>query len=141
MSLTRTQARDEILALFKASWEAQPAPIPTVLYDDKAPAPTSGDKAWARVSVLHNDGDQQTLGEVGNRRFNRLGIVIVQVFTPFGSGLVSADTIVPVAVNAFEGNKTPGGVWFRHVYSRDIGKTGQWHQTNVFADFEYDEVK
>lgn len=141
MSLTRAQARDEILGLFKATWDSLPAPVPPVAYDDNAPPPTKGDQAWARVTLLHNDGDQQTLGGIGNRRFNRLGVVIVQVFTPYGGGSTKADVLVPVARDAFEGKSTPGGVWFRHVREQDAGKSGQWQQTNVSAEYEYDEIK
>ena len=138
-----TQARDEIQAVFKTAWEADAdSQNVTVLYADTAQdVPTSGH--WARITVRHSDGRQATLsGEVGQRRFRKFGIVTVQVFTESGDGLVTSDTLTAVAESAFQGVTTnPGRVLFRNVRTVEVGQEGNWHQSNVLASFEYDEVR
>lgn len=149
MSLTFTQARDEILTVFKTAWDAG---IETtgkvVIYPDaKNQVPKTNDadsnpNLWARVSVVHDTGRQATLGGIGNRLFQREGSVTVQVFTPIGTGLSIADKVYKIVVDAFEGKTSASGnVWFRNVRVNEIGPEGTWFQANIIADFEYDEQK
>jgi len=142
MSATITQARDEILAKFHATWDVTgaSADVP-VLYSDVAQdVPDRG--SWARITVRHNQGYQATLsGTIGSRRFRREGIVTVQIFTPFADGGVDNDALATIAQQAFEGEVTsPGRVIFRRVRINEVGQSGQWFQTNVLADFEYDHI-
>lgn len=145
MTATRTQARDEILDQFKTVWDADPESTGVLVrYPDKPSDPPSTQVPWARVTVQHNPtGGQVTLsGATGSRRFRRFGLVTIQIFTIFGEGLVKADELARVAQGAFEGVRTsPGGVIFRAVNAVEIGKSKEWFQTNVLAQFEYDEVK
>jgi len=135
MSLTYTAARDEILTLFKTAWDAQ-GTVPPVLYWDRATQPpTSGD--WARITLRHTSGGNAA---ISNRFFVREGLVTVQLFTNFGEGLSSADLMSKVVSDAFQGQQTAGGVWFRNVRVNEIGQDGEWFQTNVLIDFEYNEV-
>ena len=137
-----TAARNAILIHFKTAWDAQTPPIPPVIYDDVAQEPPADGSVWVRVSVKHSANGQQTLGAQGNRRFGRIGIVVVQVFTPYGGGLTANDIFAKVAVDAFEGKSTaPDAVTFSNVRSNEIGQSGDWFQTNVIAEFEYDEIK
>lgn len=146
-TLSFTQARDEILELFKAAWDTTGL---GVVYDD-APTdtPTRAELAnenvtgWARATVRHALGQQSSLanGTDGKRRYIREGNFIVQIFTPAGTGLRTADQYAKVVADALEGQETPGGVWFRNVSYREVGRDGPWYQTNVSATFQYDEVK
>lgn len=142
MSLTITSARDEILTLFRTTWlaAADSTNVP-LLWDNRAQdIPTSG--SFARVSVRHADGAQATLsGETGLQSHRLEGTVFVQVFTPTGDGLTTSDKLVEVAMSAFQGKRTAGGVWFRRVRAAEIGPDGAFFQVNVLADFEYDEVR
>lgn len=139
MSLDYAAARDEMLTLFSTAWQTTGHPV---LFED---APTDQRPAdgspWARVSIRHAGGEQATLaGETGMRRWRRTGTLFVQVFTPRGNGFALADSLGKVAAHAFQGKRTPGGVWFRDVSMREIGPDGPWMQVNVTAAFEYDEV-
>lgn len=135
MSLTITQARDEILALFMTAWNAQ-VTVPPVFYWDITHDPPVQD-AWARIIVQHITGQNDG---ITNRRFSRTGVVTVQIFTRFGAGLSQNDTLTKIAADAFQGKATPGGAWFRNVRLREIGQDGQWFHSQVLADFEYTEV-
>ncbi len=141
MSLTQTQARDAINAAFKAALDAYNTANATsyaAVYQDVPTTPTTA--AHFRVFINHGSGDQQTLAGVGNRRFSRAGVVIVQIMTPFGDGFTLADKLVTVPRNAFEGVSTSNGVWFRRVSPGiEAGKTGDFYQMNVTANFTYTE--
>lgn len=138
-----TQARNEIMTVLKTAWDANDESCEQPLqYGGRAQKPASTD-AWARVTLLHNDGGQSSLSnEGGVRRFSYTGIVTVQVFTLIGDGLVLSDVLVQIVKDAFAGVSTiPGNVHLRNVRPREIGETGPWHQVNVITDFEYDEVR
>lgn len=149
MSLTFAQARDEILTLFKTAWDAGAESAgKTVIYPDaKNTVPETNDgngdpDVWARVSVVHTTGEQATLSNhLGQQRFQRNGIFTAQVFSPIGTGLSIGDNLYKIVVDAFEGKASPGGVWFTNVSVNEIGPEGSWFQTNITADFEYDEQK
>lgn len=138
MSLTVPQARDEMSAIFHTEWEASSFAAFEVRWDDVGePAPTSR-SPWARFTIRHADGGNAS---ISNYHFRRKGTVFVQLFAPTGEGLSRLDQMGMVALAAFEGRATPGGVWFREVRLREIGVDGNWQQVNVLADFEYDEIR
>jgi len=143
MTATLTQARDEILGHFKAAWDADgtASQYPIRYWAVSEEKPTTD--AWVRITVAHVDGGQATLsGATGQRRFRHFGVVTVQVFTKYGDGLTLNDQLCTVAKNAFEGEVTsPGRVIFRNVRLNEVGQDDQWFQTNVLADFEYDEIR
>lgn len=145
-------ARDEMQARFYDDWRSK-APlvwsggVPRVLWDakeekDKAKRPRA-DEPWARVSVQHNINPQRAFGEPGNRRFERLGIIMVQVFSPMSleQSVTLAEGLGIIARDAFEGKDTPGGVWFRNTRMQEVGPSDPWWQLNVSAEFTYDELK
>lgn len=139
MSLTLTQARDEIMAVFKTAWDTTGY---QVFYTDQGgPGPSNRDP-WARALVQHNTGFEATLrGAEQTRRYRRLGLITVQLFTPAGDSLSSADTLGKLILDAFEGKATPGGVWFRNARYNEVGPDGDFYQCNVLVEFEYDEIK
>ena len=139
MTLTITQARDEMSALFKETWDAAGY---TVFWDDVGqPQPTSR-TPWARFTIRHGDGFQATLANVsGVRRFRRQGTIFMQLFGPAKEGLSELDDMTQVSMRAYEGKTTPGGAWFRNARLQEIGVDGNWQQFNVLVDFEYDEVR
>lgn len=152
MTATVEQAVDAILTRFNDTWEgdAESTGIPVAWPDAKFQVPTGQDAdddplPWARVAINHNPGagGQATLsGDTGQRRYRRFGVVTVQIFTPFGGGQLKAHRLVRVAMSAFEGvDLAPSGVIFRNARFTEVGQDGAWLQTNVTADFEYDEVR
>lgn len=145
MPLSQTDARDEMLARVKVVTDAIPALAPNVIYDDSDKQPPDGEDpppTWARVVVRHGPSSQTALSDdSGRRRYTRTGTITVQLFTPFNDGLKSADDIASQLQGAFLGVSTPHGVWFRDVRTNEVGQDGPWFQTNVLADFQYDEVR
>ncbi len=152
MTLSQTQARDQIATLVKTATDAiaafgvNPDESENVIWDDTRrdiPSEESPPATWARVTVRHLTSEQASLSdEAGVRRYTRRGQVTVQIFTPLkGDGLVAADSIASAIQGAFLGVSTPNGVWFRSVRTNEVGIDGSWFQTNVLAEFQYDEVR
>ena len=145
-------ARNEVMALFYAAWQANPTSLPVPLFwdnvdTDPPPAPAATDKAeaapWVRAQMRHNVGGQVTLADdQGRRRWRRSGIIIVEVYTPRNTGFDRLhDELIQIVKDAFEGKSTPSEVIFSDVSPREIGPDGPWFQSNVLVAFEYDEIK
>ena len=143
---SQSEARDEISALVKAATDAISdfgTLSENVIWDDtRRDIPDAG-ATWARVTIRHLTSEQASLSDdAGVRRYTRRGQVVVQIFTPLkGDGLVAADSIASAIQGAFLGVSTPNGVWFRSVRTNEVGIDGSWFQTNVLAEFQYDEVR
>jgi len=143
---TIAEARDEILLHFTTAWNLVTPPVPVLLYDDKH-RDLPADAPYARITLKHNIFRQATVGGKisqggAGQRFRRFGIVTVQVFSISGDGLTSADTLVQLALDAFEGENTGSDkIEFRNARVNEIGQDGPWFQTNIIAEFDYDRVK
>jgi hypothetical protein len=139
------EAADEMADKFRLAVEALPEPWP-VEWPNLASFTKPGTGAtWARWTLIHADGGQNTLAGVqGRKRFGKSGAVMVEVFTPLGGGLKVAYDAAQVALNAYEGKRTPSDVWFRNVRitNEGQGRGGEsaWWSTTVVADFTYDNI-
>ena len=141
---TRKAAISEILGLFRTAWLAAGQSDNQVKYDNvgKTTVPPTGNTPWARVGLRHTRSEQATLaGTDGRRRFDRNGILTIQIFVPPGKGLAEASDLPKILQDAYEGVETTNGAWFRDVVVNEVGTDGDFYQTNVVALFEYDEIK
>jgi hypothetical protein len=149
MTATFSEARDQILGTFKTAWDANSGAVnggavPSLHYEGLKFDPPK-DAAWARITIRHSTAGQATLAgdpSFGRRRFEKFGVVTVQIFQPLssGGGLVLAENLAQVAKAAFEGKATTGQVWFQNVAINEVGVDGPWFQMNVVASFRYDEI-
>lgn len=143
MNMTRQEAVDDMLALFKTAWDAT-GHGSRVKYDNvgQKSLPPSGQNPWARVVLRHTTSRQASLaGESGNRRFRRTGVITIQIFQVVGNGLTGGTDLAKIIQDAYEGVTSPGGAIFRDVAINEIGPSGDFYQTNVVIPFEYDEIK
>ena len=131
---TPLEARETIYESFRSGWLEE-----TAYYFDNEMAKV-GNEPWVRLAIRHNQGDQETLGAQGNRKFKRGGSVIVQIFIPLDSAISKIDELSLKVRNIFEG-KTLSNIRFRGVVIREIGPDTKWYQVNVEAPFYYNEVK
>lgn len=137
-----SQARDEILAVFRTAWLASDTSkeLPVKYPDVRFTPPKSG--AWAAITVQHMDGGQASLANhSGVRAYENIGTVTVQIFTESGNGQVLSDELVQLVVDSYRGTRTSSGVIFHKVRPVEVGTSGTWYQVNVVANFEYTEVR
>lgn len=141
---TRRAAITEILGLFRTAWLGAGQSDSRVKYDNvgKSSVPPSGNAPWARVVLRHTTSEQASLsGASGTQRYERRGILSVQIFMPPGKGLAEAVDLPTIVQRAYEGQTTTNGAWFKDVTINEIGVDGDFYQTNVIAQFEYDEFR
>lgn len=144
MTATVLEAYDAMAKQFFDTWSVAAPTTPIVWPDVKSDLPPKGE-SYCRFTLLHNPGvgGQATLANCeGQRRYRRSGNVIIQIFTPFAGGLRTMHTLLPIAMQAFEGvDLQPSGVWFRNTRFVEVGQSGAYLQYNVTTEFEYDEVR
>ena len=145
---TFAEARDEIYGLFQtallaSAWSSVRVIYPNVEADplDSTPDITSQQPdPWIRASVTHYSGRQTTIGGP-LQRFERRGAFRAEIYVARSRGMSQADLIAKVVSDAFEGQNTSSGIWFRNVRMDEIGPDGIWFRVDVIADFRYDEIK
>lgn len=130
---TLSEAREAIYEAFRVGYADE-----TKCYFDNEVADVEDE--WVRLTVRHTTGDQETLGPVGNRKFERGGSVIIQIFILLDKATARADELASLVRNIFEG-KTISQIRFRGVITREIGEGTKWYQLNVEAPFRYNETK
>jgi hypothetical protein len=81
-----------------------------------------------------------SLGAVGNRRYERRGLVLIQLYAAVNRGLLRLDELANTALGLFEG-KTIDQVFFYDARPQEAPKEGQWARLNVIVEFTYDEIK
>lgn len=137
----QTAARDAIYGCLQTAIAASAYASIPVYYPDRVKTTPDGDDEHIRAFVDLVDERQKSIGETGNRRYRIYGVVMVQVFTKYGSGQENADLISGVVKAAFRGvNTGSDAITFRHVRVVDVGHSGPYLQTNVIAEFDYDEI-
>lgn len=145
---TYGSAVDEILGLFKVKWNTDTAalnsgtPYPVEWPEVDQSAFPSVASPFARVRLRHLDAKQVTFGEVGNRRFESMGLVTIQVFVPLSHklGLSLVQNLAIIARNAYRGVGTASGIWFRNAKIIEVGPDRGWMQRNMVCEFQYDEL-
>jgi hypothetical protein len=141
MIASTTAARDAIYGCLKTAVEASAYSSLPIYYPDVVKASPDGEDEHLRAFVDLTNEDQRTLGSTGNRRFRVYGVVMVQIFTKYGSGQENADLISGVVKRAFRGvNTGSDAITFRNTRVVDVGHSGPYLQTNVISEFDYDEI-
>lgn len=140
-----SDADREMAELFRQAWEV------TNGYKCDWPNHKSPDhqedEIWARWALDYLTGFQTTMASTGSRKFTKEGLIYINVFTPLGEGLVNARDASQIAIDAYEGKRTPSDVWFREVridsegHGRGSGKDKSWWTTTVVARFTYEYLR
>jgi len=138
MSVTLTEATKRVYETFITDWAA----LTPFVFDNENLTPPNPNNDWVRVVVRHAGGGQESLGDVGRRKFNRRASVFVQCFTPENKGRAAADVLVTAARNIFEGKTLlPESIHFTDSDVREIGVSKGYYQMNMEAFINYTETK
>jgi len=137
--LTYAQAADQILSLFKTAWDVTGH---EAFYESVRGQREDDQTSFAVVLLRHVSGFQATLSSSsGSRIFRREGVLTVRIYFAEGSGLQEGYSLAKVVADAYEGQRTQSGVWFKNVRVSEGGRDGAFIIINVLIDFEYDEIK
>ncbi len=98
------------------------------------------DQPWVRLTVLNILGKQDTLGEIGNRRYNREAYIKAQVFTVVNEGRQKADELTTKIQNIYEGFRI-SGLYVDNSTINELGTDGKWLMSIVDIHFFYEELK
>jgi len=94
-------------------------------------------EAWVQLHILSGEQRQVSMGKY--RRFRRIGVVMVQIFVPAGSGDGEARELADSVTAIFEG-RTVNGVIFRGTGLNRVGVTGSWVQWNAATPYQADSL-
>jgi hypothetical protein len=151
MTATRALARDDIMAMFLAAWNANTPAICTTVppiiwqgFEPSAPLPASF--YWVRIAINTMVENQTTLcstvGTEGQNRYTASGIVVIQLFCPrsIAGSYQTGGLLAQVARNAFRGKESPNGVWFRNATVKDVSPEDAYWRFNMTCNFVYDDI-
>jgi len=128
---TIEQVEDSVSAAFAAAIGSTPVAWDNVELD------LDGVPEWVRFTMQFNGG---TNPELEGKMYRRFGILIVQIFVPAATGKRKARQLAETVLATFEG-QTIGEARFRNVGLVDVGVTDAWYQSNVTAQFEFDQFR
>lgn len=115
-------------------------PTALVALDNQTFEQPSDDTSWCRLAISFNTGRQDTLGIKTNRKFKKMGILTVQVFTISDGATNINDGLVQDSLDVFEGENL-SGVYFVDGRIRTVGTSDKWYQQNAVLEFNYHEIK
>ncbi len=133
--MTPTEARKEIMKRYLSEFSGQ---FPVAIDNKKLEKP-DGVK-WVRLTILFNDGNQDSLGKVGNRKYVKRGLIFVQVFTPINKGTNTNDDLCNSSLNLFDGVRI-SDLWMYNGKINTIGPDGEFYQQNVVVEFEFENIR
>lgn len=142
MGYTISEARDMLNARITEAWVGIGLNAGNLVFQDiKRDTLPNQTQVWARVRLKHGQSQQVSLADhLGKTKFERMPVLMVQIFTPRNSGLVENDRVSQGMLDVFEG-KHIGGIWFRDASTNEIGIDGSFFNTNIFATVIYNQVK
>jgi hypothetical protein len=129
-------ATEAITQRFIANWDAVSTPF--TLDNENFTAPDS--TPWIRMTIRFTVAGQYTLGQPGNRKWQRKGLIIGNIFVPANGGRQKADQLAQTFKDIFEGNHF-GPIEAYDANVKELGTDGLWFQVAVQVDFNYNELK
>lgn len=131
---TENEARESCMARIVANWTG------TFTLDNEKFDPPAG--RWARFRVRNGDSEQETLGAVGNRRFNRKAVLRAEFFDDVDGGMAGLDEDVRAFRTLFEGVSFDELRFYGEVPGRELGPDGKGrYGVLAEAHFDYPEIK
>lgn len=132
--------REVIGSKFIEDWEYSKYPVQT---PNESFIPPDG-APWARLTVVTGDAERTEIN--GQNRYTRtIGLVIISVFTPSGSGDALARELCDTAASIFRGAELlmdNGSVRFREPAIKHIGIADDeaYYQMNTVVPYFRDEL-
>jgi len=134
--MTPTEVRNALTSKFLTEYDGDfPIAVDNQIF--KVPNPAT---KYARITVKFNTGNQHTLGRKGNRKFVKLGILFVQIFSPINTGTDENDTLANSTIELYDGEKL-GTLWLYNGRIETKRSDGLFYQQNVVVEFEFEDIR
>lgn len=75
--------------------------------------------------------------ELDTATYEIKGLLILQVFTPLNSGMVTSNTITNTLAGLYNNSKAIASLWFDDADITDVGKSDVWYQVNISVPFTF----
>lgn len=135
--MTPKEARNQIIKRFLTQFTGQ---FPIAVTGHRF-TPPSIPASWIRITVIFNEGSQTTLGEKGNRKFQKSGFVNVQVFTPVNKGTDLNDEMANNILVFLDGVSMDYGLWLYNGTIKTIGDRDDYYQQQVVVEFNFEDIR
>jgi hypothetical protein len=123
--------RASIESRFQTLW----ASATDLVFENVAYTPAQG-TPYTRLSIKNGDTQRIT---IGTRQHRAAGLIVAQIFVPFGGGSDAARTLADTAAAIFR-DQTFDGILCRSSSIQIVGQSGDWFQVNVSTAFQRDEI-
>ena len=134
--MTPAEARNAIVSRYLTEFNGQ---FPIAIDNREFEAPETPEK-WTRIAVRFSSGNQSSLGQDGNRKFEKRGLVFIQVFTPSGEGTDNNDSLAKLILDLMDGERLDN-LWLFNGRINTIGNDGAYFQQNIILDFTFEEIR
>lgn len=146
MSVWRT-VQETIYQRWAANWLNDATPTPGVLtpyaFGNEKFVPPKG--PWANVKVIRMPGGPGTLGRKGNRKMDRVGLLIIDLREPPGDGVGNISDLAERAAAIFENCRllATHDIRFAQVEPGEEGHIdkGRWWGVSVEGRFDYEDIR
>ena len=139
---SKTQAKDEMLAVYKAVATAQNIAVniyPNTTTDK--PEAESTD-AWAIIHINDISKPKVSIGNAnGKKRYRATGLLMIELFTNYGEGTEQSDEISDAIETAYRGGATPSGINFKDPVTVPGGNDTNWYKVTVLIQYYYDLIQ
>jgi hypothetical protein len=140
--VTLPEAVQAICARFLSGWSDAGRTEPIKLEGESA---NMAGESFVRLTIRELTTDQRTLGQTGDRKFRRPGLILVQCFAALDptrgrGGRAAADALGEVVKDIFEAAQF-GGVSTYESTSRTLGIDGQYLGKIVETRFDFVETR
>ena len=144
MSLSAEAAAVEIRNTVYGFWNAGPPTqgVKFIFPDKEDGRPTDGTSPWAELAFSDSLSQVGGFAAEGQRRlYERFGTLTLAIYTPRGDGYTLGHSLARVVTEGLEAYCSSNGVIFRKVLAARIGRSGNYSQINVTAEYEYNESR
>lgn len=95
---------------------------------------------WVNLRVNLNQGFQETSGRRTNRKFNGIGMILIDVSTDRNRGINENSRICRLSRDLFDGEHLQSS-WYYNGSIRTIGNIDQFFRQRVTVEFQYEYFK
>ncbi len=131
---------NQVVSDFLTTWNAAHSGVPIALQNQNFDPPQDGGD-YGIFKVIFNIGRQASHGSIGNRLYLNQGFLILELYIQRGDATDNLNSYCKTALNFFR-DITTAGIMIRNPGTETIGALDSeaYFQTNVQAEFEFDEI-